>query len=166
MPGMQPAKPFASIEALDESSFRDKIVRLKSNGKGNMDQEAHVAYWVDSADRDFATVERLFVSGDYSWTLFIGHLVLEKLFKALYVQRRNEMAPRIHDLARLAERCGLSPEPPVVDQLELISRFNLAVRYPDERQDMYRLCTRDYTESVLDSIREIRSWLQTLLRKS
>ena len=50
-----------------------------------------------------------FESKQYTWALFIGHLTLEKLLKAIYA-RKNESSPyppKIHNLNILAERCGL-----------------------------------------------------------
>ena len=35
-----------------------------------------------------------------------------------------------------------------------------------EREDIYQLCTREYTEGVMHSIKEIGQWLRSLLRKS
>ena len=47
--------------------------------------------------------ETLFQNEQYDWCLFLAHLVLEKIFKALYVQNIGKMAPRIHDLVRMVE---------------------------------------------------------------
>ena len=46
-----------------------------------MTKEEIIRYWKSSSDRDFITMENLFNSRDYSWALFIGHLVIEKLIK-------------------------------------------------------------------------------------
>jgi len=41
-----------------------------------------ISYWIESSDKNFQTMGNLFNSGDYDWSLFIGHLVIEKLLKA------------------------------------------------------------------------------------
>ncbi|HPB84074.1 MAG TPA: HEPN domain-containing protein, partial [Spirochaetota bacterium] len=46
-----------------------------------MEREKLIEYWLNSSDRDYITMENLFKSTDYHWSLFIGHLVIEKLFK-------------------------------------------------------------------------------------
>jgi len=51
-----------------------------------MSKKKIIKYWVDTSDRDYKTMETLFNSSDYPWGLFVGHLVLEKLLKAIYVQ--------------------------------------------------------------------------------
>jgi HEPN domain-containing protein len=69
-----------------------------------MDKEAMINYWVQTANRDYKTMMNLFKSKDYHWSLFIGHLVIEKLLKAIYVKNVDNNPPRIHDLLRLAEK--------------------------------------------------------------
>jgi HEPN domain-containing protein len=49
------------------------------NENKNIDVEQLVGYWIGTSDDDYKTMENLFNSKDYHWSLFIGHLVLEKL---------------------------------------------------------------------------------------
>ena len=51
----------------------------------------HVRYWIDSADHDLAVAESLFKSEKYDWCLFIAHLVLEKVLKGCYVERKGDL---------------------------------------------------------------------------
>ena len=69
-----------------------------------MTKSEHIIYWVESADRDLDTSNTLFEAGKYDWSLFVGHLVLEKLLKAVYVQNNdNKIPPKLHNLVRMAE---------------------------------------------------------------
>jgi HEPN domain-containing protein len=61
-------------------------------------------YWIDSSDEDFKTMLDLFHTKNFSWALFVGHLVIEKLLKAYYVKTLLEYPPMIHDLRRIAEK--------------------------------------------------------------
>lgn len=131
-----------------------------------MDREKIIKYWLVTSESDYQTMEHLFEAGDYHWGLFIGHLVLEKLFKALYVQEFDENTPRIHDLSRLAKKCGLELDDDILEKLEFISRFNLSVRYPDYHQEFYKMCTKEFAYNSLESIKEIRTWLLSLIRRS
>jgi HEPN domain-containing protein len=88
--------------------------------------------------------------------IFIGHLVLEKLLKALYVQEVDISPPRTHDLVRLAEKCPIPIDEPMLDKLELITRFNLNVRYPDYQQEFYQLCTQEFSLEAFKTINEVR----------
>lgn len=46
------------------------------------DTEKVFAHWIESSERDFKTMNDLYKTHNYSWALFIGHLVIEKLVKA------------------------------------------------------------------------------------
>ena len=131
-----------------------------------MKKEDIVKYWLVTAERDWQTVQHLFESGDYHWSLFIGHLVIEKVLKAIYVQKVNENPPRIHDLARLAQRCDLIPDDTMLDKLDRITRYNLNVRYPDYQLEFYQMCTQEYTQNALVIIQEVRAWLLNTIRTS
>ena len=48
----------------------------------------HIKYWSDSSDNDFQAMTHLFEKRDYTWSLFIGHLVLEKLAESLVRQNQ------------------------------------------------------------------------------
>ncbi len=120
----------------------------------------HIGYWLKSANRDLEIAESLFDSGKYAWCLFIGHLVLEKVLKAIYVQNsNNRIPPKIHNLVKLAEigRLQLTQEDKIF--LDEVNDFNLEVRYPDYKQDFYELCTEEYTKKFFNKIKEFHQWL-------
>lgn len=124
-----------------------------------LSKEQIARQWLEMAERDWKTVERLFASGEYNWSLFIGHLVVEKILKALFIVRQNKAAPRIHLLAHLADRAGLAPSERQMDLLDAITRYNINVRYPESQQEFYRLCTKSFAQEGLEGIKEIRAWL-------
>jgi HEPN domain-containing protein len=74
-------------------------------------------------------MQHLFKSKDYHWALFIGHLVIERLIKAVVVKKTNEHAPHSHDLRRLAKLTGLNFNQEYVSWLDTITTFNLNARY-------------------------------------
>ncbi|MDD5674509.1 MAG: HEPN domain-containing protein [Chitinivibrionales bacterium] len=89
-----------------------------------MDKTDLISYWVSSADRDFETMDHLFKSGDYTWALFVGHLVIEKLIKALYVKQISPEVPQSHNLPYLAEKSNLTITNQQRDHLILLTSFN------------------------------------------
>ena len=89
------------------------------------DKDKIIKYWVESSDDDYRTMENLFNSKDYHWSLFMGHLVIEKLLKGIYVKTFNEHAVFTHDLLRLAEKCGLNKTNSTTLQANPINRILL-----------------------------------------
>lgn len=70
----------------------------------DFDKDKLIKYWSDSSDEDFDTMITMYESKKFNWTLFVGHLMIEKLLKALYVKVNNDYPPFIHNLLRLAEK--------------------------------------------------------------
>ncbi len=53
-----------------------------------MDKEQHAKYWVDSSEEDWISAEEICQKNERKhFALFIAHLSLEKLLKALYVKK-------------------------------------------------------------------------------
>ena len=84
-----------------------------------------VAHWALSAEKDHHTMLNLMESNDYSWAMFLGHIVIEKSLKALIVKHTAQHAPFSHDLLKLANLAGLSLTTDVSDYLDAITLFNI-----------------------------------------
>lgn len=127
------------------------------------DKDKLIRYWIDSSDKDFKTMEDLFQTNNNHWALFMGHLVIEKLLKGLYIKEKSEYPPLIHDLRRIYEKSGqeLDIERRVI--FDSISRFNINARYDDYAQSFYKLCTDDFTKEWIEKIKECRIWIKTKL---
>jgi HEPN domain-containing protein len=74
----------------------------------NIDVEKIVKHWIDTSEEDFQAMLSLYDSKSYGWSLFLGHISVEKLLKAVYVNKFKKHAPFLHNLYRLAELCNIS----------------------------------------------------------
>jgi HEPN domain-containing protein len=128
-------------------------------------QEEMIKYWWEISDQDYNTMANLFNSKDYHWCLFMGHLVIEKLLKAIFIKNNgvNQNLPKIHDLLVIADKAGLMTNERQKDLLDIITTFNISARYPDYKQDFYKKCTQEFTKARIDEIKEIRIWLISIL---
>ena len=122
-------------------------------------------YWMDSSNNDYDTMKLLFTGGKYTWSLFIGHLVIEKLLKALYAKLNKSApyAPKSHDLVFLASKIQLALTEEQEQILNTITRFNIDGRYDDYKNNFYNLCNKEYTENNIKKIESIRNWLIKIL---
>jgi HEPN domain-containing protein len=118
-----------------------------------------VTYWITSAEHDWLVTGHLFEKQDYSHALFLAHLTLEKILKALFVYHNDQVPPFTHRLPYLAEKAELILSTAQLELLEIATDFNLEARYPDEKFSFYKKCTREFTEYHLTKIEEMKSWL-------
>ena len=123
-----------------------------------------IDYWLEEAKEALKVADHLFEKKDFSYSLFFGHLAVEKFIKAIYVQKRNEHAPQIHNLVRLAEQAGIVMSPEQKETLIIITAFNLESRYPDEKRSFRIKCTKQYTQVELTKIREVIKWLKSIMQ--
>jgi len=131
--------------------------------KESIDIERIINYWIESAEKDYKTMNDLYETKNYSWSLFMGHLVIEKLLKALFVKRIGEYPPLIHDLRRICEKSGIELDMSQQIVLDSISRFNINARYDDYKQSFYLLCTESFTCEWIENIKNCRLWIKKLL---
>lgn len=130
-----------------------------------MDKSELVKYWVETSDKDYETMHHLINAEDYHWSLFIGHIVIEKLLKACYVKNIDNKVPFSHDLLRLAKSAGLDVDDIMADSLDFITTFNIGARYPDYKQTFYKKCTKKFAEDNVKKIEGVRIWLKDIINK-
>jgi HEPN domain-containing protein len=130
-----------------------------------MSHDKYAAYWFEESEKDALVMKSLLKSGHYTWALFVGHLVLEKLLKAVYVKTVSIQAPRTHNLVKLARNSGLKLTDEQEDFLFEVTTYNLKGRYPDYKQSFYKKATGEFTSKRIRLIEEMREWLKNLLIK-
>lgn len=121
--------------------------------------DAVIDYWISSSNQNFQTMENLLETKDYSWSLFIGHLVIEKLLKAIYIKKIQKHAIFTHDLLRLADKIELELNNEQMDWLDEISTYNLNARYDNYKQDFQKMCTKEFTFERINRIKILQLWL-------
>lgn len=127
--------------------------------------EEHIQFWLESADNDLDTAEKLFTVEKYDWCLFLGHLVLEKVLKAHYVKdNENQMPPRIHNLVKLSEKTSIKLTEKQKSFLDEVTDFNLEVRYPEYKKEFQKMCTREFCKRKFSKIKEEYKWLKSRIK--
>ncbi len=121
-------------------------------------------HWIESSNEAYETMKILYDAKKYTWSLFFGHLVIEKILKGIYARenKENPIAPKTHDLIYLARKLNININDKQEELLEIITRFNVNTRYDNYRNEFYNKCTREYTKIQIKNIEEIRNWLKNL----
>jgi HEPN domain-containing protein len=127
------------------------------------DVEKTVLYWFESAEYDMGVAEAMYEKAKYPYALFMGHLALEKLLKALVVKTTRKHAPYTHSLPLLADKSGLQIPKETIKSLARFMEFHFEARYPDEQKNFYEKCSRKFATQKLQEIREVFVWLKERL---
>ena len=94
---------------------------------------------------------------------FLGHISIEKLLKAVYVNKYKKHSPFLHNLYRLAELSEIELTDEQSDWLDKITSFNLNARYDDYKREFYLLCTEEFAGEWIEKIKILRSWIKQML---
>jgi HEPN domain-containing protein len=134
-----------------------------TNDHTQIDVEKVVRHWIDTSEEDFQTMLNLHESKSYGWALFLGHISVEKLLKAVYVNKNKKHAPFLHNLYRLAELSDIAMTDEQSDWLDKVTSFNLNARYDDYKREFYLLCTEDFAKEWIEKIKNLRVWIMQML---
>jgi HEPN domain-containing protein len=110
-----------------------------------MTRKQHVDYWLYGASENMKDMKSAIKSKRRTNAMFCGHLVVEKMLKALCAVR-NVKIDREHKLLKLAKDSGYILHLSTIQQQELliITSFNLEARYDDYKRRFQSLCTAQY----------------------
>lgn len=133
--------------------------------KVRLDKQKIIEHWIISSEEDFDTMIAMLDAKRYSWSLFLGHLVIEKLLKAYFVKINEDYPPFLHNLLRLAIDSKIEITNDLKNKLTIISAFNINARYDDYKKSFQSKCTPEFTFEWVDKIKELRLWIIEQIRK-
>jgi HEPN domain-containing protein len=133
-----------------------------------MTTDEKIEYWITISDGDLKVAETLLKNRHNVYTGFMCHQVIEKIFKAGYVKLKNETAPYVHDLPRLAKLADFydlfSDEQKMF--LNTLNPLNIESRYPDYKQQIAKLLTSERTKQIFEQTKLMQQWTkETILLK-
>ncbi|MBN1575069.1 MAG: HEPN domain-containing protein [Chitinispirillaceae bacterium] len=101
-----------------------------------IDIQKQIDYWRTGAAEEWDIAADLFSNGRTRHGLFFLHLTLEKIIKAHVCRTTGKVAPKLHNLVRLAELTGIQFTDDDRKFLAIMLRFNIEGRYPDSYEDL------------------------------
>lgn len=127
-----------------------------------LDAAKQLNYWLSGAEDALGSAELLITGGRYNFGVFLLHLAIEKMLKALVVQETGDVPPKSHDLLLLADRAKLHPPAHVTLVLGEFQEYCMAGRYPDAEPAQ---ADRTLADRELNRAKQACLWLQQQLRK-
>ncbi len=121
-----------------------------------IDIQKQIDYWRNGSQEDWEVGHELVQLGRTRHGLFFAHLALEKMLKAHVCRATANLAPKIHNLLRLAELTGLAFSERQQAFLARFDRYQLEGRYPDQLPVPLEI---DEAEKELELAEELQKWL-------
>ena len=125
-----------------------------------------VEYWWRESNESLETAEVLLKSGRYLECAFFCHLAVEKILKALIIDRRGEVPPRTHNLLLLSHISNVDEifDDKMKDFLADVAPFQIEGRYPVERRKLLQENPPEKFRELYLATEEAVVWLAARLR--
>lgn len=130
-----------------------------------MDLKEIEKYWIESSQDAFDTAETLFKNNRFVYSMFFLHLSIEKMLKALFVNRNKTESPFGHNLQNISSKINdLDFGEKRIELFSQITTFNIAGRYDDYKNNFKAVCNSKFAENYLTKGRELLIWLMSQIR--
>lgn len=129
-----------------------------------MEIKEKIEYWFDISCYDMDTSETMQRSGRYLYTVFMCQQAIEKLLKTLYLQKFEIESPLSHNLVYIQSLLTLPVSESSLELMAELTTYYLQGRYPNYKQKLSSLLTKDKAEYILNKTKEMFQWLKSLLK--
>jgi HEPN domain-containing protein len=119
--------------------------------------------WLEDADYDLESAKAMLESKRYFFVVFMCHLTIEKLLKAVIVERLGIQPPKIHGLIALATRTALTIPIKHRKLVNELDDMGVITRYPDGRRAIAKSLTNKRVASFFKRTIGFAKWLKRKL---
>ena len=116
--------------------------------------------WIDTANYDLKTAKAMLTSGRYIYVVFMCHLSLEKMIKAILSSEIKELPPKSHSLLYLAQKASIEFPDDLQEFIDQLDNVSIATRYPEDLNRMSKEFTELKSEEVFNFTRRTLRWLR------
>lgn len=126
-----------------------------------------VKNWEATSNYDLRTAEAMYKAGRYLYVVFMCHLAIEKMLKAILSQKDpEETPPKIHNLIHLAQKTGLALPDPLRDFFQRIDNVSVATRYPEDLRLLSKEFNQETAKRMLSETKRLIKWLKQQLKSN
>ncbi len=124
--------------------------------------EKTIENWIKLSDYDLQTAMAMLQTGRYLYVAYMCQQSVEKLLKALFIIRKSETPPYIHNLPRLCIMCGIDKELSIdyTDFILELNTYYIESRYSEDIESLSSMMNKERATSLFDKTQEFINWLK------
>lgn len=111
--------------------------------------------FIASAEYDLQTAEHMFNSARYIYVIFMCHLSIEKMLKAIVAETIKKTPPKTHNLIYLIKLAEIQLPQKLLDFVGQINNASIVTRYPEDFSKLLEVYPRNVAEEYLARTKEI-----------
>jgi len=124
-----------------------------------------VTNWVKTSNYDLQTADAMYKAARYLYVVFMCHLAIEKMLKAILVYRYPEdIPPKIHNLINLMQKAEITLPEDLKDFFQRLDNVSVATRYPEDLRTLSKEFNQDTAKKVLTETKRMIKWLKQQLK--
>jgi len=124
-----------------------------------------VINWVKTSNYDLQTADAMYKAARYLYVVFMCHLAIEKMLKAILVHKYPEdIPPKIHNLINLMQKAEITLPEDLKDFFQRLDNVSVATRYPEDLRTLSKEFNQDTAKKVLTETKRMIKWLKQQLK--
>ena len=128
-------------------------------------KRSYIKELIQQSDYDINTARNMFKTKSYIYCVFMCHLSLEKMLKALHIQNLGVIAPKTHFLSYLTKAQNLELQEDEKTLIEDLDKAGIPTRYPEKIKIMLKTYNASITKEILIKTIEVLKCLKKKLEK-
>ena len=110
--------------------------------------------FIKSAEYDLNTAEFMLKSGRYIYVIFMCHLSLEKMLKAIATEITQKISPKSHNLIYLLKLGNIQLPSELFNFIAKINNASIVTRYPEDFSKILKAYPESIAEEYLSKTKE------------
>jgi len=116
--------------------------------------------FIKSSEYDLNTAQFMIDTGRYIYVIFMCHLSLEKLLKAIVAEITKNIPPKSHNLIYLIKLSDIELPKKFIDFIAKINNASIVTRYPEDFSRVLDAYPENVAREYLSATKELHQWLK------
>jgi HEPN domain-containing protein len=113
-----------------------------------------------SAEYDLQTAEHMLNTGRYIYVIFMCHLSIEKMLKAITAETIRKTPPKTHNLIYLLKVGKIKPPNDLFEFITKINNVSIITRYPEDFSKLLEAYPKEVAQRYLNKTKEVIKCLE------
>ena len=113
-----------------------------------------------SSDYDLETAKHMHKSRRYVYVIFMCHMAIEKVLKAIAAEKFRKTPPKTHNLLYLLIQIDVNIPQDIFEFILKINNVGVVTRYPEDFNKLLESYPKKISNHYLKQTKEAISWLK------
>ncbi len=113
-----------------------------------------------SSEYDLTTAGHMYKTGRYVYVVFMCHMSMEKMLKAIVAETTDKVPPKTHNLLYLIKLADINLQQDLFDFVAKINNASVVTRYPEDFNNLIESYPEKIVKEYLEHTDRVLQWLK------